>query len=102
MLRFVFLLCVGVQRKHAKQMPLSRFDSKFCIIASKVSPVGAPSGLKTHAHSEQPQPRKRSWPIHTISRFIRGILHRGRSFDEGEVSEFDTSQEQAIVRKTCR
>src|ERR1022692_3276035 len=37
---------------------LSRRDSKFQIIASKVSPVGGPGGLKTHAHWEQSQPRK--------------------------------------------
>lgn len=58
---------------------LSRRDSKFRIIASRVSPEGGPGGLKTHAHSEQPQPRKRDWSIHTSSRGIASIKAQRRS-----------------------
>jgi hypothetical protein len=43
---------------------LSRCNSKFRIISSKELPVGAPEGLKTQAHAEQPKPRKRLFSIH--------------------------------------
>jgi len=33
-----------------------------------------PNGLKTHPPSEQPQPRKRGWSIHTSSRGMRRII----------------------------
>lgn len=45
----------------------------FALIASKVSPIGGPRELKTHAHWEQPQPRKRDCSIHTSSRGIAAI-----------------------------
>jgi hypothetical protein len=38
---------------------LSHCSSKFRIISSKESPSGAPEGLKTQAHAQQPKPRKR-------------------------------------------
>ena len=44
------------------------------LISSIFSPVGGPRGLKTHAHWEQPQPRKRDWAIHTSSRIMRRII----------------------------
>ena len=74
--RLWILVCVGVWRSREQRTP-SRRDLKLRTVASKVSPVGGPGGLKTHAHSEQPQPRKRGWSIHTSSRFIRRIVqHR--------------------------
>ena len=57
---------------------LSRRDSKFRIISSKVFPTGAPVGLKTQSHCEHPQPRKRGWSIHTNSRGM-GALYSERS-----------------------
>jgi hypothetical protein len=53
---------------------LSRCSSKFRIISSKDLPAGAPEGLKTQAHSEQPQPRKRGRSIHTNSRLMAALV----------------------------
>ncbi len=53
---------------------LSRCSSKFRIISSKDLPAGAPEGLKTQAHSEQPQPRKRARSIHTSARLIAALV----------------------------
>src|SRR5229473_6314269 len=50
---------------------------KVPLASSKDLPVGAPEGLKTQAHSEQPQPRKRSCPIHTSSR--RAAIYRRKT-----------------------
>ena len=44
---------------------------KFLIISSKELPAGEPEELNTHAHSEQPKPRKRVLSIHTN---LRGTL----------------------------
>jgi hypothetical protein len=53
---------------------LSRCSSKFRIISSKDLPAGAPEGLKTQVHSEQPQPRKRGRSIHTNSRLMAALV----------------------------
>jgi hypothetical protein len=46
----------------------ARCDSKTCFISAKDLPVSTSEGLNTQAHSEQPQPRKRSCSIHTSLR----------------------------------
>ena len=56
---------------------LSRCNSKFRIDSAKDLPVGAPEELKTQAHSEQPQPRKRSCSIHTSLR--RAAIYRRKT-----------------------
>jgi hypothetical protein len=37
--------------------------------------VGVPEGLNTHAHSEQPQPKKPCCSIHTSSRRMASLAH---------------------------
>ena len=66
-LAFGFLLR-GCSAQTCDANSLSRSDSKLCTIASNDFPVGGPEGLKTHAHWEQLQPRKRGWSIHIKSR----------------------------------
>ena len=58
-------------------MGSSRSDTKLRIIASKFSPVGGPGGLKTRAHWQQPQPRKRGWSLHTSSRAMASLYGSG-------------------------
>ena len=55
---------------------------KFRIIALKSSAGGGPDGLKTHPHSEQPQPRKRGMSIQTNSRPHDSTLYLQRLINQ--------------------
>jgi hypothetical protein len=84
---------------------LSRSDSKFRIIASRVLPLGGPGGLKAHAHMEQPQPRKRGWSIHTSSRgmgaLILRILHKSIG-NRVIYGGFQRREEWVVLHGSCR
>jgi TonB family protein len=71
------MLALGCLAQTWDANSLPRCDSKFRFASSKDLPVGAPEGLKTHAHSEQPQPRKRSCSIHTSLR--RAAIYRRKT-----------------------
>ena len=59
LLKLFAFLALGCSAQTWDVNALSRCNSKFRITSSKDLPAGALEGLKTQAHSEQPQPRKR-------------------------------------------
>ncbi len=59
---------------------MSRCSSKFRIISSKELPSGAPEGLKTQAHAEQPKPPELLFSIQMslrLAAIIGGRQNRG-------------------------
>jgi hypothetical protein len=70
----VVLFALGGSAQTCNVNSLSRCDSKFRIISSKDLPAGGLEGLKTQAHCEQPQPRKRCCSIHTSFRLMAALV----------------------------
>jgi hypothetical protein len=68
------LLALGWSAQTCTVNSLSRCNSKLRIISSNEVPVGAPEGLKRQPHSEQPNPRKRCWSIHTSFRLMASFV----------------------------
>jgi len=66
--------CAGMVNLRQLRKSYARNGLKAPQASRSRSPVSAPEGLKSQAHSEQPQPRKRCCSIHTSFRLMATLV----------------------------